>query len=399
MEYNVIRGLVQIGGNAIEVTSNGSRILLDVGRALDDKGTSDEEVIKVLSKSNYDAVLITHYHEDHLGLFEHMPADTKYYIGEKAYKILTSSRGYLGLNIFKPESFLRDGEEITIGDLRVTPYLCDHSAMDSYMLLVQDGEEKLLYTGDFRSNGRKSFDALLNKLPRDIDILISEGTTLFGNHVLNSTEVGLQHNLTEEVSKYSGPVFVLQAATNIDRIVTMYKVARKNNRLMLQDLYMSSITTALGGNIPNPVGFNTVRTYISTGYDDDNPRRKLFESLREYMVGKSRLADLDFIMNIRPSQLKYLQSLSESVDFSGGLLIVSMWSGYLDRPEFKKLIEFMENSDVKVIEGHVSGHADIETINRLISHTSPKETVIVHTEIGNGSKPRCDLSLHPGKGI
>jgi ribonuclease J len=189
--------------------------------------------------------------------------------------------------------------------------------------------------------------------------------------------------LAEEVSKYTGPVFVLQAATNIDRIVTMYKVARKNNRLMLQDLYMSSITTALGGNIPNPVGFNTVYTYITTGYDDDNPRRKLFESLREYMVGKSRLADLDFIMNIRPSQLKYLQSLSESVDFSGGLLIMSMWSGYLDRPEFKKLVEFMENSDVKVIEGHVSGHADIETINRLISHTSPKETVVVHTEVGN----------------
>ena len=61
MEYNVIRGLGQIGGNAIEVTSNESRILLDVGRALDDKGNSDKEVIKVLSKSNYDAVLITHY--------------------------------------------------------------------------------------------------------------------------------------------------------------------------------------------------------------------------------------------------------------------------------------------------------------------------------------------------
>jgi hypothetical protein len=32
MDYNVIRGLGQIGGNAIEVTSRESRILLDIGK-------------------------------------------------------------------------------------------------------------------------------------------------------------------------------------------------------------------------------------------------------------------------------------------------------------------------------------------------------------------------------
>ena len=62
--------------------------------------------------------------------------------------------------------------------LRVVPYLCDHSAFDSYMLLVEGGGQSLLYTGDFRGHGRKSYGALLQLLPEQVDFLVCEGTNL-----------------------------------------------------------------------------------------------------------------------------------------------------------------------------------------------------------------------------
>ena len=52
------------------------------------------------------------------------------------------------------------------------------------------------------------------------------------------------------------------SSTNIDRIVTFYKVAKNTNRLFLEDVYMSSITSALGNNIPNPKDFENVKVFL-----------------------------------------------------------------------------------------------------------------------------------------
>lgn len=56
------------------------------------------------------------------------------------------------------------------------------------------------------------------------------------------------------------PVFVLMAATNIDRIVTFYKIANATKRLFLLDTYAGLITDTIGGNIPNP------RTFLMLEY-------------------------------------------------------------------------------------------------------------------------------------
>lgn len=66
------------------------------------------------------------------------------------------------------------------------------------------------------------------------------------------------------------------SSTNIDRIVTFYKVAKNTNRLFLEDVYMSSITSALGNNIPNPKDFENVKVFLTT------PTEKNYSILKEY---------------------------------------------------------------------------------------------------------------------
>jgi len=218
MEINIIRGQNQIGGSIIEISSKSTKIILDVGSNLDDK----EIVVPEIE-----------------GLFK-----GKEYLKE-------------------PKTFKAD-EEFLIGDIKITPYLCDHSAFDSHMFLLECEGKKILYTGDFRSNGRKFFQSLLDKLPK-VDALITEGTNLSNNKIgkINLTEKELEKKGIELLEGNDRPVFVLMAGTNIDRIVTLYKIANATKRLFLIDTYVGVITDTIGGNIPNPRTFSNVRIFLT----------------------------------------------------------------------------------------------------------------------------------------
>ena len=69
MEVNVIRGKNQIGGSIIEIKTAKTRIILDVGLELDsDDNTPAPNIPGLFEYKGYDAVFISHYHSDHMGL-------------------------------------------------------------------------------------------------------------------------------------------------------------------------------------------------------------------------------------------------------------------------------------------------------------------------------------------
>lgn len=41
---------------------------------------------------------------------------------------------------------LKDGEPVIIKDIKVTPYVVDHSAYNAYMLLIETEGKKILFT-------------------------------------------------------------------------------------------------------------------------------------------------------------------------------------------------------------------------------------------------------------
>ena len=172
------RGQNQIGGNIIEIASRNTRILLDVGLELGQETAILPDIEGLFDTPAFDAVFVSHYHGDHLGLAYYIDRDIPLYIGEASYKIVKAADEYKGIETITPAGFLEHGKAVSIGDIKVTAFLCDHSAFDSYMLLCEADGERILYTGDFRSNGRKSFGRLLNDLPCKVDKLICEGTTL-----------------------------------------------------------------------------------------------------------------------------------------------------------------------------------------------------------------------------
>ena len=381
MIAKIIRGQNQIGGNIIEISADNTKILLDIGLELDDeRNTTLPQLNGLFNYMGYDGVFISHYHGDHMGLAYDVYKDIPIYMGENSYKIIKASDEYKGKHTVRISGYLKHKETIEFGDFRITPFLCDHSAFDSYMFLVEANNESILYTGDFRSNGRKHFEWLLKEIPKNIDTLICEGTTLSRQSSKTQTEVELEEEAVKLFREHTGPIFVMQSSMNIDRIVTMYRAAKRSGRIFLQDLYMAEITNAIGGSIPNPIEFDDVFTFITRPYDKEHFRYKLFDKYSKSKISKGRISKEKSVMCVRSSMLNYLESLNREMPFKDGLLIYSLWSGYKAQPETKKFLAMCEELGLKVMNLHTSGHADEETIKKFIETVKPKSIMPIHTE-------------------
>ena len=69
MNIKIHRGQNQIGGNIVEIFTDSTRVLLDVGAELnDDEIPTLPQIDGLFDNAAYDAVFISHYHGDHLGL-------------------------------------------------------------------------------------------------------------------------------------------------------------------------------------------------------------------------------------------------------------------------------------------------------------------------------------------
>jgi ribonuclease J len=139
MRVRIHRGAHEIGGSCLEVEADGSRIVLDVGRPLSAGGATMLPPVAGFSEDDPSlvGVVISHAHQDHWGLADHLPAAVPIYMGEATHRILTEAAFWSkGLTV-EPAGFLRHRQPIRLGPSTVTPSLNDHSAFDAYSLLVE----------------------------------------------------------------------------------------------------------------------------------------------------------------------------------------------------------------------------------------------------------------------
>jgi ribonuclease J len=256
MKIIIHRGTNQIGGCITEIISEaGTRIIIDIGSNLPNaEGKKSKEIeLQGLTKgkAKYDAIFITHYHGDHIGLYNKILHQIPIYIGEttkeifkllqnKLYKIdLVEKKDLEKINSFN--TFKIPGK-IQIKDITITPIAVDHSAFDAYMFLIECDGKKLLHTGDFRTHGQRGNAVIraLTKYVGKVNCLICEGTTLSREKEPVLSEVQLQQK-AEKIFKSNKFNFVLCSSTNIDRIAALHKAAIKSNKMFICDKYQKSV--------------------------------------------------------------------------------------------------------------------------------------------------------------
>lgn len=369
MKIKIYRGTHQIGGCITEITTEKTRIIIDFGTVLpyiDGKMPEENLVIEgvtYLGHRKCDAILFTHYHSDHTGLMGKVIKGIPMYMGKAAKKVFLLSQAHkdsdLVSRIVQINEY-EDGTSFSVGDIRITPILTDHSAFDAYMLLIEADGKRVLHTGDFRTHGIKGKMVVprLARLRGTIDVMITEGTNLsYTNPVVTSEHLLMEAaEILMERYRY---IFVLCGATDIDRLAVFHKASERKKVFLCDAYQMSLLETAaeFGTSLSDFYGFGNARVYYE---DMDGLQDGFCMAVRS---GKG------FAEIMRLYREKYNEK---------SLVIYSMSEGYLDR--HRQAIEKLTNGFRYIIKLHTSGHASEEAIWETANTVSAKKIIPIHTE-------------------
>lgn len=397
MRARILRGSHEIGGSCIELEHEGSRIVLDLGRPLTAGWADDVPLPDVPGLASGDdpsllGVILSHGHADHWGLVPLLPASVPRYCGQATADILRAAT-FWGLGVDLHETgHLSDRVPLVLGPFTVTPYLVDHSAYDAYALLVEAGGERLFYSGDIRAHGRKAalFDRLLADPPRDVDVLLLEGTNVRpeGEELEKpiASERDVEDDLVATLRGVSGLGVVLSSAQNVDRLVTAYRAAKRCGRTLVIDPYTADVARATGNtNIPVPgPEWLAVRVYIT------QRQRVRIKKAEEFARASEVKAVRVFAEELAadPGRFLLYGAFSGEVGAlvrsgaltSDGVAVWSLWDGYLVDPSGTRLQSTLADAGLELVHHHTSGHASAADLARLQAALAPRRTVPIHTE-------------------
>ena len=384
MQVKILKGTNQIGGVFTEISSKEAKIIIDFGDDLD--GVKRLENIEGLTtgKPLYDGVFITHNHQDHMGRIDDILDGVPVYMSDLSRKIFetvfcfSKNKG----KIHRKTINLEEGKTITIKDMKITPYIVDHSAYNSFMILIEAEGKRILHTGDFRNHGYKGvlLESTLKKIGK-IDLLITEGTTLSREQVKSKTETELVDDIVEKTKNYD-QVLMLMSTTNIDRVTTMQRVANKTGKTVIHDIVLSNVLQLVTQKIPNALNSQNVGVYLPGSVyikRDREEYKKYIEPFQNKIGETGKLLHGKFIMNIRVSMLKDIERLKDKV-LDNCCVVYSMWEGYQKEEIYKKFLDRMKELNIDIYNLHVSGHADYTAFNQVIEITKPNAVIPMHTE-------------------
>lgn len=378
MQIKVYRGTHRIGGCVTEIKTTSARILVDMGEELPSVGTERTplEIDGVTRGApDCDAVLITHYHGDHIGMFGKILPEIPVYTGAVAKQIYGVVQTvlldkHMGGDPQRVKTFreFRIGQPLQFGDIRVTPYTVDHSAFDAYMLLIEAEGKRILHTGDFRMHGARGrkMPAVFEKYCRNIDVLITEGTMLsrMDEPVVTEHALGRRALALLQDNPY---VFTLCSSTNVDTVAAFYNAAARADRpfIVCADDLQTEILRIVTENATSPF--------------------YRFDRHKVYTYGKNlhaMMAERGFLFLGRANfaTQKAIEAFPES------LLVYAMWNGYLDKahPAFdaykSDFINHALRLGCRMEYLHTGGHASVDEILQVCKITDAKIVIPIHSE-------------------
>lgn len=366
MNIIIHRGTHQIGGSAIEISTATTRIMLDFGNelSLDEKYTPINLDIDGVTKgiADCDGIIISHYHMDHLGQLTSVLPEIPFYMGELSKEVAMIAAEYQDKNLYLRllgANTFRGGEAFTIGNIHIRPLVIDHSAADSYMFVIEAEGKRVLYTGDFRMHGLRHhvLDKLVNTYIGEVDVLITEGTSLSrdaGDYISEAT-------VLDDISSYIQDgkyVFVMCSSTNIDRIMGIWQ-NMPTDKVLICDAYQKRILDTVINNV----------YYESSLYRrHDSPLVLDKGKYPKYYM------EHGFVSLVRGTE-NFISKIKEFPK-DDVRIIYSMWTGYIEENlPLRNLLNIYPSYIC-----HASGHVSKDDLIKFIELVNPDVIIPVHTD-------------------
>lgn len=399
MNLTIHRGTNQIGGSCIELATESTRILLDIGLPLDfDKQSHDQQQTIVEQAKSWcdgiDAIFISHYHQEHHGLLSVAPLNIPVYVTAGTERMFHINAVFMKLRMshilnlclveparkvasdISPDSTITPAVPVRVGDITITAFTVDHSAYDACAYLIESGGKRVLYSGDIRLHGAKG--SLYKNLPQNVDYLILEGTNIEKAKTI-ATESAIRKELVNCFSEEESFLnFIWCSGQNIDRLTNIFAAARAAHKTLVVDVYIASVMEEihkLNNKIPTPDSHG-IRVLYTIPTDDQ-------ERANYYIhFGKNRVHPLEirqnpgaFVLIVRPSMLRFLK---QNLSVSNANVVTSIWKEY-EKDEMA-FFSWVDERGFKRKQIHTSGHADQLSLIKLAEFINPKQIIPIHTE-------------------
>ena len=410
MRITIHRGTHEIGGNCVEISTDHTRIILDVGMPLfnEDREPHDSAALRrqsseQLRKSGIlpnvsglfdetgprpDAILLSHAHEDHTGLLRHSSDEIPIYASVGTSKMMLAGAKFAGQPSLPSDRHreLQSGTTVQIGDFSVTAFSVDHSIYGAQAFQIEAEGKSVLYSGDLRMHGRKPgmHRSLIEAVKdRSIDVLLMEGTHIGHSNHRGSNEYELEDEITAHIESAPSLVLASFSPQHVDRLVGFFRATKKTNRIFIADAYTAYVMYLIASEtpVPRPESTKEVKVFFPKFFEENYRKKQLekhFLLMSPARIGMEEIRSIPsrYVMLFRPSML--------GSDFGGNLpegsrCLYSSWSGYLDRPDWQVVQDALEKVNGNLVEAHTSGHIFYDDIIDLVSQINAKMVIPIHT--------------------
>jgi ribonuclease J len=391
MKIRILKGSQEIGGTCIELSHEGRSILLELGMPL-----APESKPVDLTGFKPEALIISHPHQDHYGRMEELAQVVPIYIGEIGRRLIDAVRIFRkGEPMSREFRYIDDRKPFKVAGFTITPFLVDHSSPESFAFLVEAGGKRVFYSGDFRSHGKKGklFDRIVKHPPKDVDVLIMEGTNIGREGSAAKTEEEIGREIFNIIKDQKNISFLVCSGQNIDRLTCAWKACRDARKTMVLDLYTAWILEQMKiktDGVPSMewqwmrvlfsgVQPKTVKTHPECFGD-------FLERAEKRSIDKNKLYKRpeEFLSVIRLSGAKIVEAYRNRLEHPINV-IYSQWRGYLEpshRHMFgaEKMASFRNDPGMNFHYAHTSGHADLGQLKTFAKAINANIVIPVHTE-------------------
>jgi ribonuclease J len=405
-------GVNEIGGNKILLKDGDTKVFFDFGMPFAAKRQyysppfltpKSEKALKELDilpkiKGVYadekhpeiSAVFISHAHMDHSAYISFINRKIPVYCGETTRIILQALSEMRRADLeFNVEGIcfntFRTGDKIVIDDLEVLPVHVDHSVPGAYGFIIHTSNGSVIYTGDFRAHGAKPemTNEFVEKAVESKPLaVITEATNMTGASVSSESEV--ESKLNSVVDEANGIVLADFAYTDIDRLNSFYRVAKKSGRCLAVSLRQAYLMEALckdrGLKIPRLDDAN-ILIFRKSKKRYDKWEDQITQQYKSKVVDVSEVSKQQCKIILAMSFYDF-EELVEIKPTAGSCYILSASEPFNEEMEidYERLVNWLRHYGLPQYHIHVSGHVMPLQLKNVLKKMDATKIFPVHTE-------------------
>ncbi len=432
-------GVNEIGGNKVLLQDGATTIWLDFGMSFGQYGKFFEEFMSPRTKTGlkdflalnlvpdreglyapdllamagkepteprFDAVIISHPHEDHVKYVSFLHPQIPVFMGETCLAICEKLQGIgtstidnricsyeerdpetgraEGRLIKRPIRTFVSGKKFAVGNVEILPMAVDHSIPGAFGFIIYTSSGSIVYTGDLRLHGRNRHltEAFVQAAAQEKPVaLISEGTRVADVKKETESEQHVRAMILKETLKSKRLVIVDYAFKDAERFRTLVEVAQETGRKLvvstkaaaLYELYsqISEIATP-------PIDHEDILIHVKQKTTSHVWERRLMKMSNaveaedigrnqdQFILGLNQWA-LNELIDIQPENALYVRSMSEPYNEEMAL----------DEQRVDNWIDFFRMAKIRA---HCSGHAPGTDILAMARAINAETAFPIHTE-------------------